>query len=29
VKNYVSPIMEKCHARSRIELAMKTTPPAG
>jgi len=29
VKNYVSRIMEKCHARSRIELAMKTTHPAG
>ncbi|MBZ0225308.1 MAG: response regulator transcription factor [Comamonas sp.] len=29
VKNYVSRIMEKCHARSRIELAVKTAHPAG
>lgn len=28
VKNYVSRIMEKCHARSRIELAVKTAHPA-
>lgn len=27
VKNYVSRLMEKCHARSRIELAMKAQRP--
>lgn len=29
VKNYVSRILEKCHARSRIELAMRAARPHG